>query len=278
MDKKTIYSKTAKGLAELKTSTRNLSREQIKALIMVNGKASIGDFIRPLSENGRHNFIATLRELEQMGLVRALADLPGSAAPKASGGGDEFDFEGAGLPVIEVTELSGEESVQAWAEARRGVKGLQEKGFFAHFPNAGATEAANAVAAGRVPAQPLQALVIEDDPAIVQLLELLLSEKGFVVHSASDIKSAMSVLDGETAFDLVLLDVVLPGIAGKDGFHILEFIRKSERLHRLPVIMVTSQISDEYVLRGLKAGSDGYIFKPFKWETLYQCIRSVIGV
>lgn len=79
-------------------------------------------------------------------------------------------------------------------------------------------------------------------------------------------------------FDLVLLDVVLPGAAGKDGFHILEAIRKDSRLQQLRVIMVTSQISDAHVLRGLKAGSDGYIFKPFKWETLYQCIRSVMGV
>ena len=43
------------------------------------------------------------------------------------------------------------------------------------------------------------------------------------------------------------------------------------------MIMVTSQITDEYVMRGLKAEADGYIFKPFKWQTLYECIQSVTG-
>ena len=106
---------------------------------------------------------------------------------------------------------------------------------------------------------------------------MLLAEKDFVVHLAADIKSALILLGGDTEFDLVLLDVVLPGIVGKDGYHVLNIIRRNPRLQHLPVIMVTSQISDQHVLQGLKAGVDGYIFKPFKWEALYNCIRSVMG-
>jgi DNA-binding NarL/FixJ family response regulator len=41
--------------------------------------------------------------------------------------------------------------------------------------------------------------------------------------------------------------------------------------------MLASKVTDEYLMRGLKAGADGYIFKPFKWETLYESIKSVIG-
>ncbi len=293
MDKNTIYSKTARGLAEMKTNTKNLSREQVKALIMVNGKSSIRDFTRALSEAGRNSFVSTVRDLENMGLVRALAPLttPAPATARGAATDDDFDLDGGGLPVIEVTELSGEESVQAWAEARRGAQVLQEKGFFAahsaalRATNLAANLAANLVDAstdgvsGGLPAgTALKALVVEDDPEIVQLLELLLGEKGFAVQTAADIPVALATLAGDAVFDLVLLDVVLPGAAGKDGFHILDAIRKDPRLQQLRVIMVTSQISDEHVLRGLKAGSDGYIFKPFKWDTLYQCIRSVMGV
>lgn len=280
MDKNNIYSKTSRGLAELKTNTKNLTREQIKALIMVNGKSSIRDFTHTLSDAGRNSFISTMRELENLGLVRALAPLapPTPTTYRSSGQDDDFELNGGGLPVIEVTELSGEESVQAWAEARRGAQVLQEKGFFAPHhvgaPANGATAAEDGLVAGAV----LKALVVEDDPEIIQLLELLLGEKGFVVQTASDIPEALATLAGDAVFDLVLLDVVLPGAAGKDGFHILDAIRKDPRLQQLRVIMVTSQISDEHVLRGLKAGSDGYIFKPFKWDTLYQCIRSVMGV
>ena len=276
MDKNSIYSKTARGMAELKTNTKNLSREQIKALIMVNGKSSIRDFTHTLSDAGRNSFVSTVRELENMGLVRALAPLVRPAvATRRSPGDDDFTLDGGDLPVIEVTELSGEESVQAWAEARRGAQVLQEKGFFAPQPaGAAAGGADGSLAAGAV----LKALVVEDDPEIIQLLELLLGEKGFVVTTASDIPAALATLAGDAGFDLVLLDVVLPGAPGKDGFHILDAIRRDPRLQQLRVIMVTSQISDEHVLRGLKAGSDGYIFKPFKWETLYQCIRSVMGV
>jgi CheY-like chemotaxis protein len=176
------------------------------------------------------------------------------------------------LPVIEVTELSGEESVRAWAEARRGARVLQEKGYFAPNAREDAAGGSPGVAGAR------KALVIEDDESIAQLLEMLLSEKGFVVSAAADIGDAVSMLDPDCGYDLVLLDVVLPGAAGKDGFHILERIRKTPQLQHLPVIMVTSQVSDAQVLRGLKAGADGYIFKPIKWEALFQCIRSVSGV
>ena len=267
MENTSVYSKTARGLAELKTSTRNLSREQIRTLIMIDGRSTIADFSRELSAAGCNALMATVRELDAMGLIRAIA----KSRPDEVAGDDGHHRQIGGLPVIEVTELSGEESVQAWAQARRGARALQEKGYFAPHARDDVPNGAEAVAGTR------HALVIEDDESIAQLLEMLLTEKGFLVSAAADIGTAMSMLERAAGFDLVLLDVVLPGAAGKDGFHILEKIRKTPHLHHLPVIMVTSQVSDEQVLRGLKAGADGYIFKPIKWEALYQCIRSVAG-
>ncbi|MEN3363434.1 MAG: two-component system, OmpR family, phosphate regulon response regulator PhoB, partial [Burkholderiales bacterium] len=114
--------------------------------------------------------------------------------------------------------------------------------------------------------------------ALAQMLEVLLTNKGITTHKAFDIASAMTALAEGPVPDLVLLDVVLPGMPNKDGFHVLHHIRHTVALSSVPVIMVTSKVTDEYVMRGLKAGADGYIFKPFKWETLYESIKSVIGV
>lgn len=108
-------------------------------------------------------------------------------------------------------------------------------------------------------------------------MEMLLVNKGFAVQKSTDTPGALAALQREPVPDLVLLDIVLPGPPDTDGFHVLEHIRRNSRLSEVPVIMVTSQISDEHVMRGLKAGADGYIFKPFKWEALYESIGSVIA-
>ena len=116
-------------------------------------------------------------------------------------------------------------------------------------------------------------LVVEDDPTKAQVLEFLLHEHQYEVVIAADGDAALALLARQSLPDLVLLDVMLPG---KDGFDILRHIRATPQLSELPVIMVTAQVSDEHVMRGLKEGADGYVFKPFKWDTLYGCIRNVL--
>ncbi len=107
---------------------------------------------------------------------------------------------------------------------------------------------------------------------------VLLSEKGMIVQVASDIPKALAAVQAGAKPDIVLLDIVLPGMPGKDGFDILSFIRRKEGWSKVPVIMVTSEVSDDQVMKGLKAGADGYMFKPFKWEALYGCIKEVVGI
>src|SRR6478609_8964220 len=107
------------------------------------------------------------------------------------------------------------------------------------------------------------------------MLSFLLKEHGFVVNRVADGESALVELKRRPVADLVLLDVMLPG---RDGFDILKEIRHDAALSSLPVIMVTSRIDDEYVVRGMKEGADGYIFKPFKWGSLHDCIKSVCGI
>jgi len=85
----------------------------------------------------------------------------------------------------------------------------------------------------------------------------------------------LQVLDEKPMPHLVLLDVNLPNIT---GFDILAYIRDSSELKSLSAIMVTAQVSDADVLRGLKGGADGYIFKPFQWTAFYDCIKRVLSI
>lgn len=171
------------------------------------------------------------------------------------------------IPSIDVIELSPQESVQAWAEAQRGARALQEKGFYA-------TDHRRRHAGGSLGGA-LKVLVVEDDDVTAQLLEFLLRAHGFYVKRAADGQAALAELQRRPLPDLVLLDVMLPG---HDGFAVLRAIRNDASLHSLPAIMVTSKISDDDVLCGLKEGADGYVFKPFQWETLHGCIRSVCNI
>jgi CheY-like chemotaxis protein len=282
MNRATIYSVTTKGIAELNSAgvsanpelvlnnietAATLLPEDLKVLAMFDGKLSIEELTNSLSQKGRNSFFSALRKIEQMELIQAVgvkdkSDMQAISALKRAN---------RDLPFIEVTELSGEESVQVWAEARRGARSLQENGFFASNQKAGASDNVTVRSSAR------NVLVVEDDDSISQLLQMLLTEKGFSVQIAADIPSALSSLNGDNQFDLVLLDIILPGLSGKNGFHVLEMIRTQRSSQNLPVVMVTSQVSDEQVLQGLKAGADGYIFKPLKWESLYQCIDNVIG-
>ncbi|MEN3362896.1 MAG: two-component system, OmpR family, phosphate regulon response regulator PhoB [Burkholderiales bacterium] len=272
MKNKTVYSKTAKGMAEVRKSGKSLPKDHSRVLAMVDGKSSTADLMGQQRDLTQERFTATVESLVQLGLIRALVHSAWDPEPTEP---IEMTDDGTvlysdALPTIEATELSPQESVQAWAEARRGAQTLKKNGFYTYGDKPSQVSAIRKM-------DGLRALVVEDDDALSQLLEVLLTNKGFSVHKAVDIPGAMKTLRAGLVPDLVLLDVVLPGMPGKDGFLVLDQIRHTAALRLVPVIMVTSKVTDESVMRGLKAGADGYIFKPFKWETLYESIKSVIG-
>lgn len=247
-----IYNKTAKGRAKLRTTDEGFLLAKAKILALIDGKQSLAVFTDPMTDLDRANFLSLINEFESQGLIH----LPGNDI--------EFDLP---TPMVEVTELGPEASVRAWAEATRGSRELHEHGFYANPERV-------EPAAIKKCAQRLRVLVVDDDESIVELLTLLLQDKGHVVTSATDAMGAVAELRKPVAPDLVLLDVLLPG---RNGFDILASIRANERLSKLPVIMVTGMIDSEHVMKGLKLGADGYIFKPFKWPTLYECIQAVTG-
>jgi len=112
-------------------------------------------------------------------------------------------------------------------------------------------------------------LIVEDEPGIVDFLEMGLRAEGFEVRSEGD------GLRGLQAFDqlrpsLVILDVMLPGL---DGMAVCRQIRSQSRV---PIIMLTVKGEVESRVEGLTAGADDYLSKPFRFEELLARIRAVL--
>src|SRR5918993_481425 len=112
-------------------------------------------------------------------------------------------------------------------------------------------------------------LVVDDDPDIRGLLRELLDRRGFSVLEAGDGQEALQVFFDERP-DLVLLDVQMPVL---DGWKTLERIRE---LSDVPVVMVTAKGTELEKTRGLRAGADDYVTKPFGRQELLARVEALL--
>ncbi len=116
----------------------------------------------------------------------------------------------------------------------------------------------------------MRLLVIEDEVKLAQYLHKGLSENGHVVDVAHDgIEGRRLATGGD--YDLVLLDVMLPGV---DGFGVLQAIRAEKR--SLPVLMLTARDQVEDRVRGLEQGADDYLVKPFAFSELLARVGALL--
>jgi len=114
-----------------------------------------------------------------------------------------------------------------------------------------------------------EVLLVEDDPAARQGLELALRRLGYGVRPAETGEAALNALV-EGAADVVVLDVMLPGL---DGFEVCRRLRRSSDV---PVIMLTARSDDFDIVGGLEAGADDYVVKPVEPRVLDARIRAVL--
>lgn len=115
----------------------------------------------------------------------------------------------------------------------------------------------------------MKILVVEDDRKVAGFIEQGLKEEGHVVDVAPDGDEA-TMLAHVYDYDVILLDVVLPK---KNGFQIATELRREGRT--TPILMLTSRDASEDVVRGLDAGADDYLAKPFQFEELLARIRAL---
>jgi class 3 adenylate cyclase len=105
-------------------------------------------------------------------------------------------------------------------------------------------------------------LVVDDDQGNRDLLARRLTREGFSVHTAPDGQAALEILarDSSPAIDLVLLDVMMPGI---DGYEVLRRLKGDAALHELPVLMISALDEVDSVVRCIELGAEDYLPKPF---------------
>ncbi len=115
----------------------------------------------------------------------------------------------------------------------------------------------------------MKILVVEDDRKVAGFIEQGLKEEGYVVDVAPDGDEA-TMLAHVYDYDVILLDVVLPK---KTGFQIATELRREGR--STPILMLTSRDAVEDVVRGLDAGADDYLPKPFQFDELLARIRAL---
>lgn len=112
-------------------------------------------------------------------------------------------------------------------------------------------------------------LLVDDDPNILQLLQLYLGKEGFTVETATRGDKALEMFRTNPP-NLILLDIMLPGM---DGWQVCREIRKTSNI---PVIMVTAKDETFDKVLGLELGADDYIAKPFEPKELVARIKAVI--
>jgi len=114
-------------------------------------------------------------------------------------------------------------------------------------------------------------LVVEDESHIAQGLRFNLEAEGHAVEITGTGESALALLLAPEAFDLVVLDVMLPG---KDGFSVVRELRQKQNF--VPVLMLTARGRPEDVLKGFEAGADDYLPKPFNLDILMARVGGLL--
>jgi two-component system, chemotaxis family, chemotaxis protein CheY len=112
-------------------------------------------------------------------------------------------------------------------------------------------------------------LVVDDDPTIVDIMQLVLRSGGYETESAYNARDGMAKACSNTP-DLILLDYNMPG---KDGLALLQDMRSIPELVKVPIIIVTALSIPEIVTQALALGVAGFLVKPFDLETLLKHVK-----
>src|SRR5690349_21114495 len=115
----------------------------------------------------------------------------------------------------------------------------------------------------------MRLLIVDDDVELCSLLEEFLRQEGYTVQCVHEGNSALELIQ-QGGFELIILDVMLPGL---DGFEILKRLRSDSRV---PVLMLTARGEDVDRIVGLELGADDYLPKPFNPRELAARVKAIL--
>lgn len=116
-------------------------------------------------------------------------------------------------------------------------------------------------------------LLVDDEVELIQSLQADLGAHGYQVLTASDGKIALEIAR-EKSPDLILLDLMLPGL---DGYRVLKLLKSDERYRKIPILVITARADAQDLTLALECGADGCLVKPVKFDVLLARIRLLAG-
>jgi DNA-binding response OmpR family regulator len=116
-------------------------------------------------------------------------------------------------------------------------------------------------------------LVADDDPDILSLVVFRLERSGYEVVIARDGEQAVATALERTP-DIALLDVMMPKL---DGYEVTEQLRGNDATRSMPVILLTARVQEADIARGVEAGADDYVRKPFSTQELRDRVQAALG-
>ncbi len=128
-----------------------------------------------------------------------------------------------------------------------------------------------------------QILIVEDNPGLNEILRKIVESEGYTVSSVFTGATALEALENEGPFDLVLLDVMLPDPEsptgrGMDGLEVCHRIKSNSAQADTMIFLVTVKDQPEDIMKGIDAGADDYITKPFNTTLLLAKIKAMLRI
>lgn len=115
-------------------------------------------------------------------------------------------------------------------------------------------------------------LVVDDEPALLRLMEYVLAKQGYTMLTATNGEDALVEARAQRP-DLIVLDIMMPKL---DGYQVAEAIRADAELKSTPIIMLSAKAQEEDVERGIAAGVDRFVTKPFAPDDLARLVAEFL--
>ena len=115
-------------------------------------------------------------------------------------------------------------------------------------------------------------LIVDDEPSVVVPIQFLMEQQGYRVMVAERGEDALDLIY-QYKLDLLLLDIMLPGI---DGYEVCEIIRLNPNYRKVKIIFLTAKGREEEIAKGLALGADAYITKPFSNAALVATVKEIL--